>query len=227
MRLLRSFEIQWPVSEQSINSEVSSGAVRPAEALAAVRQRAALDDQRLVERLVDGSEQAWAEFVAGYAGLVRSRVGKIAVSCGLGADSALVDDLVAEVFSALLNKNSAALRAYRGRSSLATYLCVIATRVAIRKSLRTNPSQSDSSNVEPVDLRAPTPTQAVICAEQREQLHQLIQALPNKQQAMVQLFYLEGMSYEQISARLGVPIGSIGPTLKRAEEKLKSQIEAY
>jgi RNA polymerase sigma-70 factor, ECF subfamily len=181
-------------------------------------------DLKLVDQLVSGCDLAWGEFVSGYAGLVRSRVAKIAAACGLGADNALLDDLVAEVFSALLQNDCSALRAFSGRSSLATYLAVIATRVAIRKSVRLAPPPSPGANYEPEDQQA-TPVQAALSAEQHEYVRQLILELPDKQRSMVQLFYLEGFSYEQISARLGVPMGSVGPTLKRAEAKLKSRLE--
>jgi RNA polymerase sigma-70 factor (ECF subfamily) len=182
-------------------------------------------DLHLTRRLISGCDQAWAEFVGRYAGLVQSRVSKIAVNCGLGSDRAFIDDLVAEVFSALLINNSAALRAYQGRSSLATYLCVIASRVAIRKSVRTTPTGSANAMSEPADSRCATPPQAAIVAEQKQQLHQLIQELPDKQRAIVSMFYLDSLSYDQISTRLGIPIGSIGPTLKRAEAKLRSRFQ--
>ncbi len=184
-----------------------------------------VDDLRLVGELLTGSDRAWREFVTRYAGLVRSRVARVAAACGLGMDGGLIDDLVAEVFSALLNNDSAALRAFAGRSSLATYLCVIATRIAIRKSVRNVPSACEAATGEVVDVRTETPAQLVISAEQHAGLHRAIDALPDKQQAMVRLFYLEGLTYEQISRQLDIPVGSVGPTLKRAEAKLRSQIK--
>jgi RNA polymerase sigma-70 factor (ECF subfamily) len=216
---------------QSRNAEVLPSPPNSGKAAGSHSNVTGQQDLRLAQRLISGCNQAWLEFVTRYAGLVQSRVSKIAVNCGLGSDRALIDDLVAEVFSALLNNDSAALRAFEGRSSLATYLCVIASRVAIRKSVQAAQSANASTGtmattgMEPADLRCDTPPQAAIDAEQKEQLHQLIQELPDKQRTIVQMFYLESMSYDQISTRLNIPIGSVGPTLKRAEAKLRSRLD--
>src|SRR5262245_28480862 len=43
------------------------------------------------------------------------------------------EDLAAEVFLAIIDNNMAVLRHFRGQSSLATYLTVIARRVVVRK----------------------------------------------------------------------------------------------
>lgn len=177
-------------------------------------------DQHLVERLIDGCELAWQEFVTRYAGIVRSRVVGVAGASGCLADVPLIDDLVAEVFAALLNNNSAALRAYAGRSSLSTYLCVIATRVAIRKAIRkSQPGQADLSEVE--DTQQHATVDSVSDAEQVARLRESISRLPEKQRAVVQMYHLDGMAYEQISQALNIPVGSVGPTLKRAQEKLR------
>lgn len=202
------------------------------ERACAITTAQAENDLRLTKRLLAGCEQAWAEFVSMYAALVRARVARTATTCGMDSDRVLIDDLVAEVFSALLHNDSAALRAYAGRSSLATYLCVIASRVAIRKSLKAARSKTAQSNgdegaAEVVDSRHPPPPQAAINAEQREHLHRLIAELPDRQQAIVKLFYMDGRSYEHISKQLQIPIGSIGPTLKRAEAKLKERIGTF
>ena len=183
-------------------------------------------DLRLAAEMIAGDERAWTTFVTKYAGLVRSRVARIAVTCGFQPDGTLVDDLAAEVFSALLNNNAAALRAYAGRSSLATYLGVIASRVAIKKSIQLGQVVADPNPDDHVDHHNKNPEQQLIGHEERDQLLTLIESLPDKQQAIVRLFYFEGRSYEQISSLLKIPIGSIGPTLKRAEAKLRNQIDS-
>ena len=53
----------------------------------------------------------------------------------------------------------------------------------------------------------------------------LLAELPEKQRDVVRLFHLEGQSYAAISDALGMPIGSVGVTLRRAEAKLREQFE--
>jgi DNA-directed RNA polymerase specialized sigma24 family protein len=47
--------------------------------------------------------------------------------------------------------------------------------------------------------------------------------------ALVQLLYLSGTepSYEEVSARLGMPIGSIGPTRQRCLRQLEAALAAF
>ncbi|RMF42625.1 MAG: sigma-70 family RNA polymerase sigma factor [Planctomycetota bacterium] len=186
--------------------------------------RAWASDRDLVDDLVAGSQSAWASFVARYAPLIRWRVAAVARASGGPSDPAQLDDLTAEVFAALLSNDCAALRGYAGRSSLATYLGVIAARVAIRKSIDRNKSiPAADSPVEAID-RERNPLELVSQGEQAERLHASICKLPPRQQQLVSMYYLQGKTYEQISRETGIPIGSIGPTLARAQQRLRQDL---
>ncbi len=187
------------------------------------------DDQVLVERLVRGDASAWRFFVENHGRLVRARVADVALTFGRGRDESSIDDATAEVFAALLGNNAAALRAFAGRSSLGTYVAVIATRSATRGFARSHlvspaPGDLDSAYAK-CDREATDPVSELIDEEQHEKLHELLRRLPNKQKNVVTLFHLQGQSYAEISDRLEMPIGSIGPTLRRAEAKLRSWLE--
>ena len=198
-------------------------------ALSNVSTVANSDDRLLVERLVYGDAKAWSSFVEIYGRLVRARVADVASSFGRSSDESAIDDATAEVFAALLGNDAAALRAFAGRSSLRTYVAVIATRSATRGFARKHvviPAADDSN----LDRTAPDqttrdPVSELIRAEQRSRLHMLLEQLPPKQRNVVSLFHLHGNSYAEISERLDIPIGSIGPTLRRAEAKLRQWME--
>lgn len=182
-------------------------------------------DVQFVRRLIEGSELAWHELVNRYAGLVHSRVALVAGSAGVGHDGSFLEDLVAEVFAALLHNDSAALRAYAGRSSLATYLGVIASRVAIRRSMTSTPNRCNDLMPECIDRSAGDPQESASHSEQARLLRSLVDQLPDRQREIVKRFHLQGLSYEQISRELQIPIGSIGPTLKRAQDRLRTELE--
>lgn len=182
-------------------------------------------DLQLVHRLLTGCDAAWRELICKYATLVRTRIQRVAIACGGASDSTSIDDCVAEAFSALLTNDHAALRAFAGRSSLGTYLCVIAARVTMRSALVQRHSTTTAnieSQSEIHDTHASDPSQIAITEEQRLRLREKIDGLPSKQRDLVDLFYLQGNSYREISQKLSIPIGSIGPSLKRAEEKLRN-----
>lgn len=59
-----------------------------------------------------------------------------------------------------------------------------------------------------------------------EQVHDLLTALPKNVREVVRLHYLVGLSYEEISSRMGIPVNSIGPLLSRARQKLRMKLQA-
>ena len=186
------------------------------------------DDRLLVERLVRGDGTAWQVFVETHGRLVRSRVADVASSFGRAQDDSAIDDATAEVFAALLGNDAAALRAFAGRSSLGTYVAVIATRSATRGFARKQVVTSGTDNKlssNACDQTAKDPVTEMIEAEQQEQLNQLLKQLSPKQRNVIVMFHLKGISYAEISQKLEMPIGSIGPTLRRAEAKLREWME--
>lgn len=188
------------------------------------------EDRSLVAQLVQGDSIAWQVFVETHGRLVRARVADVASSFGRAADQSSIDDATAEVFAALLGNDAAALRAYAGRSSLGTYVAVIATRSAMRGFARKASAIQSVADVE-IDNRTKDdsetdPVSKLIQDEQNEHLHQLLNRLPTKQRSVITLFHLRGKSYSEISEQLQIPVGSIGPTLRRAETKLREWMES-
>lgn len=186
------------------------------------------EDRHLVDRLLCGDGNAWQAFVKNHGRLVRSRVADVASAFGRSEDDSAIDDATAEVFAALLGNNAAALRAYAGRSSLGTYVAVIATRSATRGFARRRlvvASAAEADLMQATGESEADPARDLMLAEQQQRLHVMLNRLPEKQRVVVRLFHLESRSYSQISEQLQMPIGSIGPTLRRAEAKLREWME--
>ena len=105
------------------------------------------------------------------------------------------------------------LRNFRGQSSLATYLTVVARRIAVReilkrqpRALNSGPSQSSAAAVDsapPVEQRLGN----------HEEVARLLGGLQGTEAEVVRLFHLEGKSYHEISDTVGMPENSIGPIL--------------
>jgi len=83
------------------------------------------------------------------------------------------------------------------------------------------------TELEMVRLIDDTPAQHDPSAEaalrdQCARLHDAIMALPARQRmVLVELLKREGQSYLDLSRRLGLPVGSIGPTRQRAVTRLR------
>lgn len=62
----------------------------------------------------------------------------------------------------------------------------------------------------------------LLAAERRQALREALAELPDGRRALLLLLLTDPpLAYEEISARLGIPIGSIGPTRARALEQLR------
>jgi RNA polymerase sigma-70 factor (ECF subfamily) len=189
----------------------------------ALPERAA--DFRLVQRLLAGEAAAWSEFVAAYGALVLARVRFTARELNTPLDESRAEDLCAEVFTRLIANDCAAFRRFEGRSTLATWLCVIARRVVMRKlaALRREPSQPMPERI--IDsLASPEsddPLRRLLAAEDRRLLAAGLEQLAERQRRLVCLLYFDGCSYREASEQLRIPMNSIGPTLKRVQEKLR------
>jgi RNA polymerase sigma factor (sigma-70 family) len=56
----------------------------------------------------------------------------------------------------------------------------------------------------------------------REEVEALLAHLADDEARLVRLHHLEARSYGEISRITGMPLGSIGPALSRAREKMKA-----
>jgi RNA polymerase sigma factor (sigma-70 family) len=61
---------------------------------------------------------------------------------------------------------------------------------------------------------------------EREWLLRHIRALPPRERLLIELFYLQDLSYHDIHQVSGIPENSIGPTLQRALKHLRQRIES-
>src|SRR3954471_17723985 len=90
-------------------------------------------DRSLLDRCMSRKTRAWEDFVYRFMGLVVHVINHTAQCRSINLSAADREDLAAEVFLAIVDNDMAVLRHFRGRSSLATYLTVIARRVVVRK----------------------------------------------------------------------------------------------
>lgn len=186
-----------------------------------------------MQRCIAREPRAWQEFVDRFVGLVLHVIDHTAQARSLALPQEDREDLVAEVFVVLLQDDFRVLRQFRGDSSLATYLTVVARRVvlrqlarqqtsattleAVRQSVRGHQGPTRSgSHPGPSELRGSE--QRIV---DRDELERMMARLNGAEAEVVRLYHLEGKSYREISDRIGMPENSIGPTLSRARMKMR------
>lgn len=183
-------------------------------------------DRDLLQSCLAGRSEAWAELTDRFLGLIIHVVNHTAEARNIQITPESRDDLVAEVFLSWIERDFAALRRFRGNSSLATYLTVIARRVVTRRlsQLRIPHPTFQTNNAEQIALVVSPDSRHVQTHDSfdEEEFEQLVSRLTSEEAIAIRMFHIESKSYDEISQRLGMPINSVGPFLSRAREKMRA-----
>lgn len=169
----------------------------------------------LVMRARNGDKQAWDALVEKYAALVWS----ICHQYQLG--SADAQDVSQNVWLHLLDQ----LDNLRDPAAVASWLGTTTRRECLRclreaNRLRAGGHGVDAENI--ADSQTRTGEQELLIAERHAALREAFTQLPPSCQQLITLLIEDPpLSYAQISAQLGIPVGSIGPTRSRCLHKLR------
>jgi len=173
-------------------------------------------DRTLLQRCLQHHRGAWNDFVDRFLGLIYHVVHFTAHQRSVKLQPEDVEDLAAEVLLQIVANNYQVLHQFRGQSSLATYLTVIARRSCVQElARRAQRSAAEIRVRESAESHKPASG-----LETLEEVQRLLRRLPTREREVVRLFYLEGRSYEEISTALHLPVNSIGPVLSRVKKKL-------
>jgi RNA polymerase sigma-70 factor (ECF subfamily) len=176
-------------------------------------------DRNLLQRCLARKPRAWEDFVDRFMGLAVHVVNHSAQSRSLRLAPEDREDFVAAVFLAIVKDDFAILRNFRGQSSLATYLTVIARRVVVAEILKQKAPSRLAVAATP-ELAA-VGSQAEQRVSDRDEVERLLANLDGAEARVVRMYHLEGKSYQEISSAVGMPENSVGPTLSRAREKMR------
>ncbi len=181
----------------------------------------AVYDYKLVQlAITKGDQKAYAELLHRY----RESVYFMMLKMVNNKDDA--DDLTIEAFGRAFKK----LDQYTPNYAFSTWLFKIASNNAIdflrRKKLtnavsldtRNDNSDYDSSNL--VKSTHLNPEEFYIKKQKVEMVRAVIDKLKPKYKELVELFYFQELSHEEISVRLNLPIGTIKAQLFRARDFL-------
>lgn len=180
-------------------------------------------DRALIQRCLGHQPGAWNDFVDRFLGLIYHVIHHTAYLRSSPLAPEDTEDIAAEILLQIVAGDYAVLRNFRGHSSLATYLTVIARRTCVlelgkRAAAREVQPRADERVREEV---VEEPLRAQVGLENLEEVQKLLRKLAPRDRKVVRLHYLEGRSYEEISSELNIPVNTIGPILSRARKKLR------
>jgi RNA polymerase sigma factor (sigma-70 family) len=169
----------------------------------------------LVTRARNGEEQAWDALVERYAPLIwsicrRHRLG--------GADA---DDVGQRVWLHLVDQ----LDKVRDPAALPGWLATTTRRecARVQRAARGAPAAGQPLDAETIaDQHAQTVEQQLLAAERHAALREAFARLPPCCQRLITLLIQDPpLPYATISARLNIPVGSIGPNRSRCLDRLR------
>ena len=175
-----------------------------------------------MRRCLAGRAGAWDEFVRRAKPAVR-RGAATALRRSRPGDPEALDNVEQQVYVELLRDGGRALRGFQGKSDLEGWVAVVAMRTAFRLLARERGSGPLPEILAESPLPAPGET-----AERREFLDRLdaaLRRLEPREREILRLSYFDQASYQDIAARLGMPVNSVSPTLARARERLKEFLD--
>jgi RNA polymerase sigma-70 factor (ECF subfamily) len=180
-------------------------------------------DRDLLKRCLSHKSGAWNDFVDRYLGLIYHVINHTAQLRSTPLQPEDVEDLASEILLQLVAGDYAVLRQFREKSSLATYLTVIARRICVHELARkwaAREVQPSGTNGDLNEVEAPSHARTRR-SENLEEVEKLLRKLSGKEREVVRLYYLEERSYEEISTALNISVNSVGAILTRAREKLR------
>jgi RNA polymerase sigma-70 factor (ECF subfamily) len=89
------------------------------------------------------------------------------------------------------------------------------------------PATPFDEELHSVDGDAPTPEAALLRNEDKQTVRQAVESLPAELREVVVLRELEGLSYKEIAAVAGIPMGTVMSRLARARERLQQRLSDW
>jgi len=177
-----------------------------------------ISDSELVAAVAAGDADAvLARIVPAY----RRKV--YALAWSIVHDAALAEDVAQDVFVRVWR----ALPSYDGRAQFSTWLYTITRNTAISALRRRRPALSISDEPTLLEAEAALAAQsddapgADASAAESRRLAAAIATLPERQQQVIALFYMQERSYEEVAEMLAMPLGTVKTLLHRARARLE------
>ncbi len=179
----------------------------------------ACDDHSLVHKAVNGEKAAFSILFDRYRSPLLHFIGQRTLD---GADAA---DLAMEAFGKAFLK----LRSFVPNHAFSTWLFKIAYNHCIdharrQKLRRRHQAPFDADTLSRLPANALNPEEEMVRQERIAMIFTLLQELDPRYRQMIELRFYEEMSYDEIAAHLGLPIGTVKAQLFRAKEMMRELV---
>ncbi|HWB65128.1 MAG TPA: sigma-70 family RNA polymerase sigma factor [Chitinophagales bacterium] len=180
----------------------------------------AQEDLELVAKAKTGDQNAFGKLMERY----RDSIFFMVLKMVHNRDDA--EDLTLEAFGKAFNN----IANYSADFAFSTWLFKIATNNCIdfirKKRLMTTSldqtNTTDDGETSPIAVKdhTPDPEESVIKEQRAQKIRMAIEQLSPKYRALIELRYLDELSYEEIAEKLDIPLGTVKAQLFRAKDML-------
>ena len=167
-------------------------------------------DQQLVERALDGDTVAFEHLFNRY----RDAIYRLFVQRLGGVNDA--DDLLQETFIKVYIN----LHRYNAEYTFGQWAYTIARNTFIDFVRRRQDGLSIDDRFAAPASSAPTPEERFINLQQRTQIEHYLERLTPRYRQLVRMRFFEEYSYEEIAAKLALPLGTVKTQIHRAREQM-------
>lgn len=175
-------------------------------------------EEALVGRLQEGDEDALAELVRRYSGMLLGLAQRI-----LGSPSE-AEEVVQEAFLQIWRQ---APRYDPTRAALSTWVVMITRSRSIDRLRSRQVAQRTASSARQEDSRthtSPRGVRDVLKDERRSRLQREMAELPAEQRQVLEMAYFEGMTQSEIATSTGTPLGTVKTRTLLAMNKLRAAL---
>lgn len=181
-------------------------------------------DQELVRRVQRGDSTAFDALVRKYQHRIIGLIGRYI------PDWSECQDVAQETFLRAYR----ALGSFRGDAQFYTWLHRIAVNTAknhlVAQNRRPPTDDIDAGDAEQFDtgirLRDnDTPEHELLRQEIEQTVMRVVEALPEELRSAISLREVDGLSYDEIAARMGCPIGTVRSRIFRAREAIDAELK--
>jgi RNA polymerase sigma-70 factor (ECF subfamily) len=191
-------------------------------------------DRELVRLCTRHDREAWDRFVDLYKDYIFGLIRHGLAAGRYPATHEDAEDIFADVFLSLIEKDFQILQSFQWKCTLKTLLWAISRkRIArhFRKKGARTPKLSLSTTREDGQPTVPDPPAADLAPvdqAQDSEVHQIVREtiaeLGDRDQLCLTLFFFDGLSYKDIAKVVGVPANHVGIMVFRAKKRLEERL---
>ena len=176
-----------------------------------------LDTNKLMEKVVaDGDKEAFSQLYTHFAPRIKAMMMK------MSPDASVAEEVAQEALISLWRK---AHSFDPSKASLSTWLFTIARNLRIDRFRAKKKDNLDPNEPMLLPSAEPSAEETVFRGEESIKVRSCISQLPEDQQEVVGLAFMEGMTHQEIADSLGIPLGTVKSRLRLSFEKLRPMLK--